>query len=543
MTAETRQSRIELQIIGGLTIDRFDDGSERAGGSILHAARALSLEGRRVAVTALAGPEPVARAGLDAIGADAELEVVSATRSIRFDHDERERVRRLLFGGLGGSLVSAPRRDPPAAVLLAPVAGELDPTQSPELVGAAAGVVVGASLQGWLRRLEEGALVAPIPLGAMPEALSGWLGTCDALVVSSEDLAGTGAAPAQQLDHLRAVFGARPTLALTEGTDGVWIDLAGRGGRHHVAVQRAVRGVATVGAGDAFAASFVAALGRGVAPVPAAADATALVAEYLAARVGRTVYVLGDVHGMLDEMLGLLRSVGLIDQAGGWAGGRDELWLTGDLVDRGPDGIGVLELFGRLSAEAEAQGGRVGSVLGNHELLLTAAWLFPDAPSGGPSGTLAGDWIANGGRQSDLRRMESGHVELIRRMPAMARVGSSLIVHADALWYAAMGGSVSEVNAAVASAVDSGEPARWDGLLAAFNERRTFWREPARVDELLGRFGGRRLVHGHTQLPKLTEPTRVDLTRELVYADGRCVAVDGGLCAGGPGFLYRLPPD
>jgi hypothetical protein len=139
--------------------------------------------------------------------------------------------------------------------------------------------------------------------------------------------------------------------------------------------------------------------------------------------------------------------------------------------------------------------------------------------------------------------MEDGHAQLIRRMPAMARVGSSLVVHADAVWYATMGGSISEVNAAVASAVGSGDPARWDELLAAFNERRTFWREPARVDELLARFGGRRLVHGHTQLSTLAAPMRVDLTRELVYADGRCVAVDGGLCAGGPGFLYRLPPD
>lgn len=540
MTAVPPRDRIELRVIGGLTIDRMPDGSERAGGSVLHASRAISLEGRRVAVTALAASEPMARAGLDAIEAVAELEIVETPRTIGFTHDERAGARRLRFAGGGGTPLTP--RDPgrPAATLLAPVAGELGSDLGGAIPG---GAVVGANLQGWLRRLEPGALVEPLPLGELAEPLRRRLGECDALIASTEDLEDAAAGPDGQLGALRAAFGPAPILALTAGSGGVWIDLARQGGRHHLPAPRVVRHVATVGAGDAFAAAFVAALGRGVSPLPAAADATVLAAEYLATRAGRGAYVIGDVHGMLTELLGLLRSAGLVDDADTWSGGRDELWLTGDLVDRGPDGIGVLELFRRLADEAEAQGGRVGSVLGNHELLLLAARESPDAPSDGPSGTLHGAWIANGGRRSDLARMTDSHADLIRRLPAMARVGSSLVVHADALIYARMGASLSEVNAAVAGTLRAGDPARWDELLAAFDERRTFWREPARAGELLERFGGRRLVHGHTPLQTLTQQSRIDVTRELVYADGRCVAVDGGLCAGGPGFLYRLPAD
>jgi bis(5'-nucleosyl)-tetraphosphatase (symmetrical) len=69
-------------------------------------------------------------------------------------------------------------------------------------------------------------------------------------------------------------------------------------------------------------------------------------------------YAIGDVQGC---MASLERLLGLI----GYAPGRDELWLTGDLVNRGPRSLDVLRW-------AVAQGDRVISVIGNHDLHLLA---------------------------------------------------------------------------------------------------------------------------------------------------------------------------
>ena len=65
----------------------------------------------------------------------------------------------------------------------------------------------------------------------------------------------------------------------------------------------------------------------------------------------RRVLVVGDVHGCLRELDDLLA-------AAGFKAGQDRLVMTGDLLDRGPDSVGVLRRVREL---------RGLSVLGNHE--------------------------------------------------------------------------------------------------------------------------------------------------------------------------------
>ncbi|MDQ3036473.1 MAG: metallophosphoesterase [Myxococcota bacterium] len=67
--------------------------------------------------------------------------------------------------------------------------------------------------------------------------------------------------------------------------------------------------------------------------------------------VSGRILVVGDVHGCLDELDELLR-------VAEHRPGRDRLVLVGDLVDRGPDPVGVVRRARGLGAEA---------VLGNHE--------------------------------------------------------------------------------------------------------------------------------------------------------------------------------
>ena len=83
-----------------------------------------------------------------------------------------------------------------------------------------------------------------------------------------------------------------------------------------------------------------------------------------------SLYVVGDTHGLYDELIAGLRNGSLIDSAGHWTGGRKQLVFAGDLVDRGPDVVRLLWFVYRLEREAAAAGGRVHVVLGNHELMV-----------------------------------------------------------------------------------------------------------------------------------------------------------------------------
>jgi hypothetical protein len=81
------------------------------------------------------------------------------------------------------------------------------------------------------------------------------------------------------------------------------------------------------------------------------------------------VVAIGDVHGALDELVVVLRGVELVDEELAWIGGQTHLVSLGDLVDRGDRGRQVMDLLMRLQAEAEAAGGAIHIVLGNHEVM------------------------------------------------------------------------------------------------------------------------------------------------------------------------------
>ena len=113
---------------------------------------------------------------------------------------------------------------------------------------------------------------------------------------------------------------------------------------------------------------------------------------------------IGDVHGQYDALSRLLRDAHLVDAHGHWAGGTEQLWFAGDFCDRGPDGVGVLDLVMRLQTEAAAVGGHVGAVLGNHDVVVLGVRRWGDLSSG-LYGSFRAAWLANGGQEHDLMRL------------------------------------------------------------------------------------------------------------------------------------------
>jgi len=81
------------------------------------------------------------------------------------------------------------------------------------------------------------------------------------------------------------------------------------------------------------------------------------------------IVAIGDVHGALPELKQVLKSSGLIDDTGQWRGGKAHLVSVGDLLDRGPDSRGVMDLLMALQVQAEQAGGKVHVVMGNHEVM------------------------------------------------------------------------------------------------------------------------------------------------------------------------------
>ena len=122
----------------------------------------------------------------------------------------------------------------------------------------------------------------------------------------------------------------------------------------------------------------------------------------------RPIYIIGDVHGHLKKLVKLLQDAQLIDAERSWKASTAMLWFMGDFVDRGPDGIAVLDLVMRLQTEAAAAGGSVSSLLGNHEMLLLAAYRFGRRSTGLGSNFLT-RWKQNGGNRKDISGLTLRH--------------------------------------------------------------------------------------------------------------------------------------
>lgn len=151
----------------------------------------------------------------------------------------------------------------------------------------------------------------------------------------------------------------------------------------------------------------------------------------------RTLIAIGDLHGHSDAARMLLGHLKMYIEERRLGEPLDLVFL-GDLIDRGPDPLGVLELAVR-GIEVDHVDEHL--ILGNHDWFLLAAAGLADEPMRDEDRTA---WILHGGRETfqalelpinaseaDIRRRLSiGHIGALKQMRLMFRSGSVLCVHA-----------------------------------------------------------------------------------------------------------------
>jgi hypothetical protein len=92
------------------------------------------------------------------------------------------------------------------------------------------------------------------------------------------------------------------------------------------------------------------------------------------------IVAVGDVHGAYDQFAAILQEAKIIGADHHWTGGKSILVQTGDVVDRGPQSRKALDLLRQLEDEAEAAGGEVFALIGDHEAMRTQKYVRDSSP-------------------------------------------------------------------------------------------------------------------------------------------------------------------
>ena len=234
----------------------------------------------------------------------------------------------------------------------------------------------------------------------------------------------------------------------------------------------------------------------------------------------QTVFAVGDVHGCAEHLDLLLDTIaGLAREC---SAPRHLIYL-GDMIDRGPDTIGVLR---RWAEGPEALGvDQVHRVIGNHEILMmlalrgralatkaTKMWLSERM---GGNTVLAEMRAAAGDPQApfsrSLARATLGQriLDLLRKQTSWIAIGNTLFVHGG---LDGRSDGPDDRRSFLMRPWTAGVNARWAWITRGFLD----W---------TGGFGGTLVVHGHTPPEKHRKFSGLDDTN--LFAHDR-LCVDGG---------------
>jgi hypothetical protein len=142
------------------------------------------------------------------------------------------------------------------------------------------------------------------------------------------------------------------------------------------------------------------------------------------------IFAIGDVHGDYDRLLNLLLTAKIVGSrpaspaAVTWTANKSILVFTGDLVDKGPHSLKVLKLISALRDAAANKGGRVVTLMGNHEAEFLAD------PHASKSKDFAADLTAAGMNPDDVAACRTDVGQFLCSLPFGARVRDWFFSHA-----------------------------------------------------------------------------------------------------------------
>lgn len=230
--------------------------------------------------------------------------------------------------------------------------------------------------------------------------------------------------------------------------------------------------------------------------------------------------VISDIEGNFPAFKRILLGGKVIDSDFKWTFGDGHLVLDGDFFDRGLNVTECLWLVYKLESEAEAAGGKVHFLLGNHEVMNLAGYFDYVRNKYIENAQLIGE---------DYAQWYDDHSELgrwLRTKNAVEKIGDYVICHggiSPAL--ASMDLSLNDINVVSRQFLGVSDEKITDSLGRAIFDTRDgiFWYRAAaknqlseaEVEKVLKFAGAKRMVIGHTLVPDV-----------MALYDGRVVCVD-----------------
>jgi serine/threonine protein phosphatase 1 len=222
------------------------------------------------------------------------------------------------------------------------------------------------------------------------------------------------------------------------------------------------------------------------------------------------IFVVGDIHGRSDLL------AALIDEAAREPKLRDTrvIVFLGDLIDRGPDSLGAIDLA--MAAKARVGADETIALMGNHETLMRLA-LDPETPWDEAIDAFE-TWIANGGERTvaEFLKKEEQPKDLADMLAlARASLPPRVLAWLSSLRASWRSGQVLFVHAGVNPQVELETflAAPWNIPLAMLDEDRHWaWVRWPFLDHqpAMDGFSGFFIVHGHTPNDARRDASHVD---------------------------------